>query len=87
VELEDQVEADQRYLANSAVLSTRLTDEQGGVVEITDFVPRFRQYGRMFTPVMLIRKIKRVEGTPRSTWEMMSPMRTCSDWMETISSP
>jgi hypothetical protein len=29
VELEDQVEADQRHLANSAVLSTRLTDAQG----------------------------------------------------------
>ena len=65
VELEDQVGADQHYLVNSAVLSTRLTDAQGGVVEITDFAPRFRQYGRMFIPVMLIRQIKRVEGTPR----------------------
>jgi GH15 family glucan-1,4-alpha-glucosidase len=58
VELEDRVETDQHYLPNSAVLSTRLTDAQGGVVEITDFAPRFRQYGRMFIPVMLIRQIK-----------------------------
>lgn len=65
VELDDQVEADQRYLINSAVLVTRLTDSRGGAVEITDFVPRFRQYGRMFNPIMLIRQIKRLEGTPR----------------------
>jgi GH15 family glucan-1,4-alpha-glucosidase len=65
VELEDQVRADQHYLTNSAVLTTRLTDSRGGAVEIIDFAPRFRQYGRMFIPVMLIRQIKRVEGTPR----------------------
>lgn len=64
VELEDQVGADQHYLANW-LFSTRLTDTQGGVVEITDFAPRFRQYGRMFIPVMLIRQVKRVAGTPR----------------------
>ena len=65
VELDDQAGADQYYLANSAVLVTRLTDSRGGVVEITDFAPRFRQYGRMFIPIMLIRQIRRVQGTPR----------------------
>jgi GH15 family glucan-1,4-alpha-glucosidase len=65
VELDDHAGADQHYLTNSAVLVTRLTDAQGGAVEITDFAPRFRQYGRMFIPVMLIRQIKRVAGTPR----------------------
>jgi GH15 family glucan-1,4-alpha-glucosidase len=65
VELDDQVEADQHYLTNSAVLTTRLTDSQGGAVEITDFAPRFRQYGRMFIPIMLIRRITRAKGTPR----------------------
>jgi len=65
VELEDQVRADQHYLANSAVLTTILADSHGGAVEITDFAPRFRQYGRMFIPVMLVRQVRRVEGTPR----------------------
>jgi GH15 family glucan-1,4-alpha-glucosidase len=65
IELADQAGADQYYLANSAVLVTRLTDSRGGVVEITDFAPRFRQYGRMFIPIMLIRQIRCVQGTPR----------------------
>ena len=65
VELVDQVAAEQFYLPNSAVLSTRLTDARGGVVEITDFAPRFRQYGRMFRPTMLVRQLRRVEGSPR----------------------
>jgi GH15 family glucan-1,4-alpha-glucosidase len=65
VELVDQVGATQAYLANSAVLVTRLTDVRGGVVEVTDFAPRFRQHGRMFMPIMLVRQVRRVEGTPR----------------------
>lgn len=49
----------------SAVLLTRLTDAAGGIVEITDFAPRFRQYGRVFTPMMLIRQVRRIQGNPR----------------------
>lgn len=65
VELVDQVLAEQSYLPNSAVLVTRLTDAQGGVVELTDFAPRFRQHGRMFTPMMLVRQVRRIQGSPR----------------------
>jgi len=65
VELVDQIKTEQQYMTNSAVLLTRLTDTHGGIVEITDFAPRFRQYGRMFTPMMLIRQIQRLHGSPR----------------------
>lgn len=65
IELVDGTTTDQFYLPNSAVLVTRLSDAQGAVIEITDFAPRFRQYDRMFTPMMLIRRIRRVQGTPR----------------------
>jgi GH15 family glucan-1,4-alpha-glucosidase len=65
IELVDLIKAEQSYLPNSAVLRTRLTDARGGVVEITDFAPRFRQYGRMFTPMMLVRRIHRVQGSPK----------------------
>jgi GH15 family glucan-1,4-alpha-glucosidase len=61
----DLIKAEQSYLPNSAVLRTRLTDAQGGIVEITDFAPRFRQHGRMFTPIMLIRQMRHVQGSPR----------------------
>lgn len=65
VELVDQVGCEQYYLTNSAVLVTRMTDCRGGVLEVVDFAPRFRQYGRTFTPMMLIRQIRRIQGTPR----------------------
>jgi GH15 family glucan-1,4-alpha-glucosidase len=65
IELLDQVAAQQAYLANTAVLVTRLTDKHGAVVEVTDFAPRFHQYGRMFMPMMIIRQIRRIHGTPR----------------------
>ncbi len=65
IELVDRIQSEQRYLTNSAVLITRMTDAQGAVVEVTDFSPRFTQYGRMFTPMMLVRQIRRVEGAPR----------------------
>ena len=65
VELLDRVREDQAYLANTPILVTRLHDASGGCVEITDFAPRFRQFGRMFCPMMLVRRIARVAGTPR----------------------
>ncbi|TWJ33617.1 glycoside hydrolase family 15 protein [Geobacter argillaceus] len=65
IELIDQIKDEQNYLPNSAVLVTRLTDTNGSVVEITDFAPRFRLHGRMFTPMMLVRQIRRVHGSPR----------------------
>jgi len=64
-ELLDQIASEQNYLPNSAVLVTRCTDSKGSIIEITDFAPRFRQHGRMFTPSMLIRQIRRVHGSPR----------------------
>ena len=36
-------------------------------MEVTDFAPRFGQYGRMFRPTMLVRRIRRLSGSPRLT--------------------
>ena len=65
VELEDCERIEQHYLENTAILLTRLYDRQGGAVEITDFAPRFGQYGRLFRPMMLVRRIRRLCGSPR----------------------
>jgi GH15 family glucan-1,4-alpha-glucosidase len=65
IELIDTIKTEQSYLPNSAILVTRITDTRGSVVEITDFAPRFRQYGRMFKPIMLVRQILRMHGNPR----------------------
>jgi GH15 family glucan-1,4-alpha-glucosidase len=65
IELENRARVEQRYVRNSAVLCTRLYDESGGAIEITDFAPRYRQYGRMFAPMTLVRQIVPISGNPR----------------------
>jgi GH15 family glucan-1,4-alpha-glucosidase len=55
------------YVRNTAIVSTVLTDKHGNAVRITDFAPRFRQYGRMFRPPQLFRIIEPVAGLPRIT--------------------
>lgn len=65
VELADFTRSEQHYVANTAILITRLYDQHGGAIEITDFAPRFQQFGRLFYPTMLIRRIRRLTGSPR----------------------
>ena len=65
VDLPDFTHAEQEYLTNTAILVTRLHDRHGGVVEVTDFSPRFRQHGRMFAPMTLVRQVRRLAGSPR----------------------
>lgn len=67
VELADCERAEQHYLENTAILVTRFYDCHGGAIEVTDFAPRFGQYGRMFRPMMLVRRIHRLSGSPRLT--------------------
>jgi GH15 family glucan-1,4-alpha-glucosidase len=65
VDLDGLAETEQHYLANTAVLVTRLTDQSGDGVEITDFAPRFLQFGRVFRPTTLMRVIRPFGETPR----------------------
>ena len=64
IELRDFSHSEQRYLRNTAILLTTLHDHAGGVVEITDFAPRFNQFGRTFYPMMLVRRVRPVAGSP-----------------------
>jgi GH15 family glucan-1,4-alpha-glucosidase len=63
--LDRPVASTQRYLGNTAILTTTLTDESGAAVEVTDFMPRFKQYQRIFRPIMLVRRIVPASGNPR----------------------
>lgn len=65
VEIVDRVRTEQSYVTNTAVLVTRQFDGDGGVIEVTDCVPRFVQHGRVFHPVAHVRSIRRVAGNPR----------------------
>jgi GH15 family glucan-1,4-alpha-glucosidase len=67
VELTDCERTEQHYLENTGILVTRLYDRQGGAIEVTDFAPRFGQHGRSFRPMMLVRRIRRLSGSPRMT--------------------
>lgn len=67
IDIVDFDHAEQHYLDNTAILTTRLYDRYGGCVEITDLAPRFGQYGRMFRPMMLVRRVRRLAGSPRVT--------------------
>jgi pentatricopeptide repeat protein len=67
VELSHFARSEQRYLPNTAILETTLWDDHGGSIRITDFAPRFKQYGRTFRPHMLARQIAPLSGTPQIT--------------------
>ncbi|MGD9000505.1 MAG: glycoside hydrolase family 15 protein [Granulosicoccaceae bacterium] len=65
--LADFSHSTQQYLHNTAVLVTTLYDHHGNAVEITDFTPRFKDRGRIFRPVSIIRQLRPVAGHPRIT--------------------
>jgi GH15 family glucan-1,4-alpha-glucosidase len=64
IELQNQVDSRQYYVRNTAVLCTELTDREGSRLRITDFCPRFKQYGRYYRPVMIVRRVEVLAGTP-----------------------
>ncbi|MGZ8297514.1 MAG: glycoside hydrolase family 15 protein [Allosphingosinicella sp.] len=65
IAVENQVSAEQSYLRNTAILTTRLTDSDGAVAEIFDFCPRFERSGRMYRPVAFARIVRPLQGAPR----------------------
>jgi len=85
IDVDRLAEARQHYERNTAILVTTLTDARGGVVEVTDFAPRFKQYGRTFRPATLIRRVRvragspriRVRLRPRFDYDAHAPAITC----------
>lgn len=76
IELEDFVDSEQSYLKNTAILRTVLRDRHGGAVEIIDFAPRWRRYDRFYRPVMMIRQVIPLSGSPR----IRVRLRPLADW-------
>ncbi|MDR3416048.1 MAG: glycoside hydrolase family 15 protein [Nevskia sp.] len=65
VELEGCEHSTQDYLPNTAVLRTRLRSSDGSGLEVIDFCPRFCARNRMFRPLMLVRRLRPLNGAPR----------------------
>lgn len=61
---EGNYESSQRYIENTNVLVTDIHSAEGSY-RVMDFAPRFQLYERYFRPLMLIRKIEPISGTPR----------------------
>ena len=65
VELIDFERSEQSYETNTPILRTTLYDKKGGAVRVTDFAPRYEYVGRVFSPMMLLRRIEPIAGSPR----------------------
>jgi GH15 family glucan-1,4-alpha-glucosidase len=65
IDVEDFAVAEQEYVENTAVLVTRIRDSHGACVEVIDFAPRFERFGRMFCPMLFVRRLVPVSGRPR----------------------
>ena len=55
----------QAYVPNTNVLVTRFDCADGSVFQVTDFYPRFAQYGRVYRPLALFRIVEPLAGQPR----------------------
>jgi GH15 family glucan-1,4-alpha-glucosidase len=65
IELLDLEHTEQYYVTHTAVLVMHARDKHGGIVEVTDFAPRFKHHSRIFCPMMIVRRLKRIAGSPR----------------------
>ena len=65
VRLENLARTEQAYDPGTAILRTRLYDQAGESIEITDFAPRFLHHGRMFRPAQIVRRVRPLNGHPR----------------------
>eukprot|EP01088_Endostelium_zonatum_P016380 TRINITY_DN4404_c0_g1_i1.p1 TRINITY_DN4404_c0_g1~~TRINITY_DN4404_c0_g1_i1.p1 ORF type:complete len:642 (-),score=135.12 TRINITY_DN4404_c0_g1_i1:25-1908(-) len=63
VDLQNCKSSTQSYIKNTPILQTTLTDSAGNGLDIVDFAPRFRHYGRDYRPMMIIRMITPHKGT------------------------
>lgn len=55
----------QYYLENTNILVTEVTNSFGDSYRVTDFAPRFEQFGRVYRPISLFRIVEPLLGAPR----------------------
>jgi GH15 family glucan-1,4-alpha-glucosidase len=67
VVLHDLATVSTTYRRNTAIVDTVLKDSAGNSVRITDYVPRFRRFDRIYHPPQLFRRIEPISGLPRVT--------------------
>lgn len=65
IELDGAVHSEQEYVPNTAIVKTRIYDDKGNAIELTDFAPRFMTKGRTFRPNSIVRRVRTLRGHPR----------------------
>jgi GH15 family glucan-1,4-alpha-glucosidase len=76
IDLVDMIDAKQSYLRNTAILRTVLTDKNGAALEILDFSPRYRHFGRIYRPTAFVRLVRPLSGAPN----IRVRLRPTADW-------
>ncbi len=80
---EETAVVEQSYDRNTAIVRTVRRAVSGASFVVTDFAPRFRQFGRTYRPPMLVRRVERLEGMcrirarirPRMDYGRLTPSR------------
>jgi len=62
VVLEGAVASESEYLRNTAIVQTTIRDGAGNAVRVTDFMPRFKRFERVFNPPQIFRRIEPAAG-------------------------
>ncbi|MGE0849384.1 MAG: glycoside hydrolase family 15 protein [Hyphomicrobiaceae bacterium] len=65
VVMEGTTHSSAEYVRNTAIVVTTIEDDKGNALQITDFVPRFRRFERIFNPPQIFRRIEPLTGLPR----------------------
>lgn len=65
IDILDFSHSEQQYFKNTAILITTLYDSHGGIVEVTDFAPRYKHYDRTYRPMSMVRRLRPLAGSPR----------------------
>ena len=82
--IENLAHTEQSYDHGTAILRTRMHDAQGAAIEVVDFAPRFFMRGRPYSPTMIVRRVRPLQGRPRvrivlrprAQWGSLKPMLT-----------
>lgn len=64
IEIDGLTATRRRYLPNSAILETEL-ESKVGAIRVTDHVPRYERYGRIYRPATIMRRVEPIWGQPR----------------------
>ncbi len=65
IDADEEATYEQSYTRNTAIVRTVVTTRSGASFCITDFVPRFRQFGRVYRPPMIVRRVEPLHGICR----------------------